>query len=152
MTISLTDISLSFEPIPDDESFEDIDCEGDDYDTDSEWMDGVTTILKKVCPNYEPWTICVDCFEEDKNVCIKITTRTDWVQGKYENKIKKFLKEKFPECKVNVDSTEYDHSEDDEDTLELFDSYKEYKDKEKAGYVSVDLEDDEIKEWYKNNS
>jgi hypothetical protein len=149
MTISLTDISLSFEPIPDDESFEDIDCEGDEYDTDSEWMDGVTKILEKVCSDYESWSICVDSFEEE-NVCIKITTRTDWIQGLNEDKIKKFLKKKFPECDIDVDSTEYDHLEDDEDTLDLFDSYKEYKSKEKKGYVSVDMEDDEIKEWYEN--
>jgi len=63
---------------------------------------------------------------------------------------KDFLKKNFPKSEVNVGTSEYDQMDDDENTLSLFDSYEEYKDKEQAGYVSVDMEDDEIKEWYKN--
>jgi hypothetical protein len=150
--ISLTDIGLSFEPIPDDKSFKDIEA---DNDYDSKWVNEVIDIIKERCPRFNPWTIpaYVTVFDdEDNKVCIQMTTATHMLEGEdFEDEVKDFLKKRFPKSEVNVDSTEYNHSEDDEDTLELFDSYKEYKDKEKAGYVSVDMEDEEIKEWYKNN-
>tara|TARA_Y100000593_G_scaffold39283_1_gene75971 strand:+ start:2082 stop:2405 length:324 start_codon:yes stop_codon:yes gene_type:complete len=105
----MTDINLTFEPIPDDKSLKDLD-EGMDYDQSPKWLDDVNAICEKEDPDYEPQVHIREYDEDSNTVCLQITCcEIDYFA--VEEKIEDYLKKKFPNIDISVSGDTYDHIE-----------------------------------------
>ena len=149
--MKLTDINIDFSPIPNDESFEGLES-GDEFE--SYWIDRVVEIIEKSCPDFESLNQFADDVDSDENLIrIQITTRTDWLDDgntDFVGDVQTFLEQKFEGVEISVARNSYDHLTDDDEVLECCEDFDNYKEMEKKGYFSLDLEEKEIKEWFEN--
>jgi|SaaInlStandDraft_7_1057024.scaffolds.fasta_scaffold252064_1 hypothetical protein len=118
MSIDMTDINLSFTPIPADGRFNDLDCVGDINCTPSyshsKWLNEVFTIIEKECPNFQVCSLFVSDYEKDKSIWIKISTQTAWVQeGDYQQELNEFLQKEFPNTEIDISTADYYDDFDD---------------------------------------
>jgi hypothetical protein len=113
----LLDINISFTPIPS-KDFDDL-VEGRDIDGEkinAAWVWDAIKMIGTIHPDFECLTVYVRELDRDENTCtIQLTTREDWMDrmndddADYTKELKEFLEKKYPDTKVEVQDTAYDH-------------------------------------------
>lgn len=98
---------LTFEPIPDHESFRDM-YEGMQYEKYPDWLEGIDEIIREELEGYDSNNVYIRDYDENKNmVCIVITSPI-YDRITITSKVEKYLKKKFLKIDISVGADTYD--------------------------------------------